>query len=481
MNNKTQHWGATESTTYVRTPGPVIEFTGQEGVVTLFTRLTSYTCPYGYETEMYGDSLTKLGWEKDDFDNYRLLIPKRDGTLPETAFTAHMDTASYGIPTRVVHGYKEDGSIYNTASGILGADDKAGMTLLLIMAHQLFIPGYYFLFVGEERGCVGSHDAAAQGDWSHLKRMISFDRRNYWDVITNQAGTDCCSQAFAEALAKELNAYNENFKYKPDPTGAYTDSEAFIDLIPECTNISVGYFGAHGTNEEQDIMFLDLLVDALAEVDWESLPTVRDPKAEKAQRSTRWGAYSRNWGSYKRGSTSTRYTYGTRTSSYEDDDDAWLRDSEEASALSYNIENVDYENLQVTLKGGGTIHFGTEKSLGDYVIEAYRRKKESKVWYSGGKSYSHLKYEDQFDPPADVLGRLWSDDQLTSGAVQEFITLNPYYCSKLIRMAVTLHPELIWMAEGTTTNVLTTAEGTVTPESPSTAITKPLKEAEAGS
>ena len=288
MNNKTQHWGATESTTYVRTPGPVIEFTGQEGVVTLFTRLTSYTCPYGYETEMYGDSLTKLGWEKDDFDNYRLLIPKRDGTLPETAFTAHMDTASYGIPTRVVHGYKEDGSIYNTASGILGADDKAGMTLLLIMAHQLFIPGYYFLFVGEERGCVGSHDAAAQGDWSHLKRMISFDRRGYTSVITHQNSKRCCSHSFASALATALNTTIPEYEaqFVPDSTGSYTDSASFMQIIPECTNISVGYFDAHTSFESQDLVFLAGLIDMCACLDWDSLPTERDPNRTSRRRPT---------------------------------------------------------------------------------------------------------------------------------------------------------------------------------------------------
>ena len=38
-----------------------------------------------------------------------------------------------------------------------------------------------------------------------IKKMISFDRKNYYSVITAQGGVPCCSNEFAESLCKELN------------------------------------------------------------------------------------------------------------------------------------------------------------------------------------------------------------------------------------------------------------------------------------
>jgi len=44
-----------------------------------------------------------------------------------------------------------------------------------------------------------------------------------------------------------------------DDGGVYTDSAEFVDIIEECTNLSVGYFSEHTTSEKQDIDFLELL------------------------------------------------------------------------------------------------------------------------------------------------------------------------------------------------------------------------------
>ena len=62
---------------------------------------------------------------------------------------------------------------------------------------------------------------------------------------------------------------------KPDDTGIYTDSASFIDDIPECTNVSVGYFNEHTGKERQNISFLKRLCEASVKIDWSSLPTAR--------------------------------------------------------------------------------------------------------------------------------------------------------------------------------------------------------------
>jgi hypothetical protein len=60
-----------------------------------------------------------------------------------------------------------------------------------------------------------------------------------------------------------------------DPTGVFTDSANFIDLIPECTNVSVGYFNEHTHNEIQNITYLEQLAEACVAVEWENLDVSR--------------------------------------------------------------------------------------------------------------------------------------------------------------------------------------------------------------
>jgi hypothetical protein len=236
-----------------------------------FLSLTTMTYPHGHEEEVM--KFMPSGLEKDEFGNYYKIIGKS-----ETMFTSHLDTADRKqLPVTIYSTEKDGDEIFVTdGSSILGADDKAGVSVMLyMMAHN--IPGIYYFFIGEERGGIGSNRVASVFDSiEHLKsvkRCVSFDRRNYYSVITQQLGRQCCSDEFATALAKELN--KSGMKISLDPTGIYTDSASFIDEIPECTNISVGYFKEHTVEEHQNISFLERLSKACLDVDWESLPTVK--------------------------------------------------------------------------------------------------------------------------------------------------------------------------------------------------------------
>jgi hypothetical protein len=84
-------------------------------------------------------------------------------------------------------------------------------------------------------------------------------------------------------LCKEFG--KAGMSYKKDDGGVYTDSAEFVDLISECTNISVGYYKEHSTNEHQDIKHLIKLADACLKVDWESLPTKRNKKIHEPKYS----------------------------------------------------------------------------------------------------------------------------------------------------------------------------------------------------
>ena len=195
-------------------------------------------------------------------------------------FTCHLDTVSntYDYSINVKHVIKED-FIKTDGYSNLGADDKAGMVIMLNMITEN-VPGLYYFFIGEEVGRIGSSNMALayptlvkENKLPSIKRCISFDRKGYDLVTTKQMHTICCSDEFANKLSKELNEYG--FWYKPDDHGGRTDSHQFIDLIPECTNLSVGYFNEHTSTEIQDIEFLELLSLAVLKIDWDTLPIKR--------------------------------------------------------------------------------------------------------------------------------------------------------------------------------------------------------------
>ena len=57
----------------------------------------------------------------------------------------------------------------------------------------------------------------------------------------------------------------------------FTDTDCYTGIIPECTNLSVGYFKAHTANEWVDWEHLDALRDVLVSLDVSDLPVKRDP------------------------------------------------------------------------------------------------------------------------------------------------------------------------------------------------------------
>ena len=236
-----------------------------------FLSLVTKTYPHGHEDEVL-KFLPNLS--KDKVGNYYKII----GANPTVMFTSHLDTADRVQKETTLFSMLKDDEEYVITDGnsILGADDKAGVTVMLyMMAHN--IPGLYYFFIGEERGGIGSHALSKiYGEVDYLKpiqKCVSFDRRNYHSVITQQMATQCCSDEFGTALCDE---YNKNgLSLSLDPTGVYTDSASFIDDIPECTNVSVGYFNEHTGSEYQNITYLTLLCEASLKVDWSSLPVKR--------------------------------------------------------------------------------------------------------------------------------------------------------------------------------------------------------------
>ena len=210
-----------------------------------------------------------------------------------TMFSAHVDTV-HSYSGRQVVEYDTDMNILFKPStkreqfgDCLGADDGAGIWLLLQMI-DAGVPGTYMFHYGEERGGIGSSDIAEYHPefLAKFDRAIAFDRKGTTDVITHQGMGRCCSDKFARDLSDALNAAGSKLSMAPDNGGIFTDTANYTEIIPECTNISCGYESAHTSAEFLDVEYLFKLRDALVQIDWEALPTCRDPKEADA---IEWG------------------------------------------------------------------------------------------------------------------------------------------------------------------------------------------------
>lgn len=238
-----------------------------------FLQLTKRTYPHGTENEL--TFFLPSGYTEDEHGNYFIKVGES-----KTMFTCHLDTASVNT---VSIKHKFEGHLIKTdGNSILGADDKAGMTVLLYMIENK-VPGLYYFFIGEEVGCVGSGKSSVSFalDHPYINKVISFDRRGTTSIITHQSMIRCCSDEFAEELSNRLNNAGFGLKLSPDDTGGMTDSSQFMDIVPECTNISVGYYNEHKKNECQDIFYLALLCKSVTLIDWETLPVSRDPLVDE--------------------------------------------------------------------------------------------------------------------------------------------------------------------------------------------------------
>lgn len=241
----------------------------------------AYARPKGSATEQaFVDRfLTPLGFERDKHRNLWMQIDMPDGSAPTVLFSSHVDTVDKTEGTKSLT-YDAEGMLTlskkDRAKGFscLGADDTAGIWLMVHLA-RANVPGLYVIHHGEESGCIGSRLIADKSPefLGGIEIALAFDRAGYTDVITHQCSGRTASQGFAWSLARQLGG-----KFEPSDGGVYTDTNEYSGLIPECSNLSVGYFRQHSQAERQDVPFLIALRDSLLKVDWTTLSVERDPK-----------------------------------------------------------------------------------------------------------------------------------------------------------------------------------------------------------
>lgn len=247
---------------------------------------------------------------------------------PVTLFSCHTDTVhpkpNANFRNNIeCHVQGVDRLICTDGTSQLGADDAVGIWIMIHMIRE-GIPGLYIFHRGEEIGGVGSRYIAKyhSKDIAECRHAVAFDRKDRHSIITYQAGLKCCSDEFANALGKALG-----MNHRTDDGGLFTDTANYTDIIPECTNVSAGYWQEHSYIEHVDIDYCDRLLSACLRVDWESLPAVRKLD-DYGDMYTSYGWYGREYdnkgkGSYKGyyGSDSERFDNWFNGRNYRTDED----------------------------------------------------------------------------------------------------------------------------------------------------------------
>jgi hypothetical protein len=220
----------------------------------------------------------------DSFGNVHLDL--RTLKSHRTLFVAHVDTVHHASGFQSVY-YDHAHQLVRTRGQCLGADDGAGIMVLLHLIRNA-TPAYYIFTRGEEHGGKGARYLAEEKYelLEQFDRAIAFDRRGTSSVITHQSYGRTCSDTFADALSDCL--CTDALMYAPDPTGVYTCTAEFIDSIPECTNISVGYQHEHTSKETLLIPHLFALMARVVDIPWDELPTARDPFEAAPNAWTQW-------------------------------------------------------------------------------------------------------------------------------------------------------------------------------------------------
>lgn len=240
-----------------------------------------YIVPHNPEQDTYGNLFVTIGENPKvaftahtdtvhsayDFNQYYVGKKGKKRTLKPRDVANNLERQALGVHNNVV--YLDD------SNDCLGADDGTGVWIMLNLI-KAKVPGLYCFYRDEESGRIGSEWSAANEPdrYADIEIMLSFDRKGITDVITHQMGSRCCSELFAEHISKAIDPAGE---VAPDDSGSYTDSYSFMNIIPECTNICVGYYRQHTAFEEQDLTWAAYLVNRLIAIDWSIVPVDREP------------------------------------------------------------------------------------------------------------------------------------------------------------------------------------------------------------
>ncbi len=185
----------------------------------------------------------------------------RAGQVPRKMmmFAAHLDVVREFSPSYKV--VVRD-NIVSREKGILGADDRAGVAIILNLIKEVGdikeCPPFKFVFtVGEEQGQYGA-EAIDPEFFEDVSFGISLDRKNCKDIVFRSSSQEYSTLEFAEGVARiSGRIFSAENKFVPCQ-GGVSDLSVWSDknTLP-CVNLSIGYDDEHTNKEYLDLICWD--------------------------------------------------------------------------------------------------------------------------------------------------------------------------------------------------------------------------------
>ena len=193
-------------------------------------------------------------------------------------------------------------NVWTSSHGILGADDRAGIGVVLHTLKQLQtiqlqspVKVKIAFTVKEEVGLCGAK-AVSQDFLEGVQAAIVVDRRGNGDIVTGTRGTAFCDELFGSMIAL-IGNLGEEKRWEPT-MGGRSDTLIWAQQGIQSVNLSVGYQNEHTSREELNIddafatanllkkvfLHLDLLKSALHGIRRTTQNT--DERPRRSQRKT---------------------------------------------------------------------------------------------------------------------------------------------------------------------------------------------------
>ena len=187
--------------------------------------------------------------QKDDHGN--ILAEKRYGLGKTILLSAHMDVVSPDInPNAKII---KDANIWKRESGILGADDRAGVAMIIHILKELegsqFKGNIKIAFTTEEEiGQIGAENID-KSFFNDISYAISLDRKNGLDIVTRSPYKKYCSDTFGQFFEEQSEIFMNTNKGYRTVEGGRSDLRVWSQLGIDSVNISIGFYDEHREGE----------------------------------------------------------------------------------------------------------------------------------------------------------------------------------------------------------------------------------------
>jgi len=190
-------------------------------------------------------------------DHYGNLLAEKtfgSGNGPTILLNAHLDVVEELLAGRKII---KDGSIWSSSKGILGADDRAGIAVILEVIKSIknrndFTGKIKIIFtVEEEIGLQGAKNVEEHFLWD-VDAAIVVDRRGTGDIVTSCGGyIPFCKEEYGQWI--EQQAKEAGLTGWAVTPGGSSDTKIWASYGIESVNVSAGYRNEHTEDETLDV------------------------------------------------------------------------------------------------------------------------------------------------------------------------------------------------------------------------------------